>query len=37
MQINNSLNSKFNLFSTWSWAWNALCIQLFSGHYIWYF
>ena len=37
MQINNSLNSKFSYFSTWSWAWNASCIQIFSGHYIWYF
>jgi hypothetical protein len=26
VQINNSLNSTFSSFSTWSWAWNVLCI-----------
>ena len=36
-QINSSLNSKVSSFSTWSWAWNALCIQIFFGHYICYF
>ena len=36
MQINNSLNSKFSSFSTWSWTWNVLCIQIISWHYIWY-